>query len=99
MSKTSPTQRSLKLIRTNGYQTVQIVEVWIPFGNGVRRDLFNFIDILAINDDGKVLAVQTTSYSNISARCKKIADNEHIARVRAAGWKIEVHGWHKKKNK
>jgi hypothetical protein len=61
--------------------------------------LFGFIDILAINEEGKVLAVQTTSYTNINARCKKIAENDNVSNVRKANWAIEVHGWRKKDNK
>jgi len=98
MAKISPTQNSLKKIKTDGWTTVAIVEHWNPFAR-VRQDLFGFIDILAINDDGEVLAVQTTSYTNISARVKKIAENEHIGRVRKANWRIEVHGWRKIKNR
>lgn len=98
MAKISPTQNSLKKIKTDGWTTVQIVEHWNPFAR-VRKDLFGFIDILAINDDGDVLAVQTTSYTNINARVKKIQDSEHLCRVREAGWAIEVHGWRKVKNK
>lgn len=98
MAKISPTQNSLKRIKTDGWTTVAIVEFWNPFAR-VRQDLFGFIDILAINDDGEVLAVQTTSYTNISARVKKIAENKNIGRVRKANWRIEVHGWRKVKNR
>ena len=98
MAKMSPTQLTLRKLKTDGWTTVAIVEHWNPFAR-VRQDLFGFIDILAINDDGEVLAVQTTSYTNISARVKKIAENEHIGRVRKANWRIEVHGWRKIKNR
>lgn len=89
---TSPTQRSLKLLREKGY-TVAVVEHWNSFVNK-RFDLFGFIDLLALKD-GETLAVQTTSYSNVSARINKIADHENVAAVRKAGWSIHVHGWHK----
>ena len=98
MAKISPTQNSLKKIKTDGWTTVAIVEHWNPFAR-IRQDLFGFIDILAINNKGEVLAVQTTSYTNIGARVKKIAENEHINNVREAGWTIEVHGWYKKNNR
>jgi hypothetical protein len=98
MAKMSPTQLTLRKLKTDGWTTLAIVEHWNPFAR-VRQDLFGFIDILAINDDGEVLAVQTTSYTNISARVKKIAENEHIGRVRKANWRIEVHGWRKIKNR
>jgi hypothetical protein len=91
----SPTQRSLKYLRLLGYR-VEIVERWIP-GANIRRDLFGFIDLLAIKD-GEVLAVQTTSGSNVAARVAKIASDElagAVADVRKLGWSIHVHGWRK----
>jgi hypothetical protein len=98
MAKMSPTQLSLKHLRESGWTTLAIVEYWNPFAR-VRKDLFGFIDILAINDEGEVLAVQTTSYTNINARCKKIAENDNVGSVRKANWAIQVHGWRKKDNK
>jgi carbonic anhydrase len=89
---TSPTQRSLKHLRDQGY-TVAIVEHWNGFVNK-RFDLFGFIDLLALRGD-ETLAVQTTSYSNVSARVKKITNHENVAAVRDAGWSIHIHGWHK----
>ena len=64
----SPTQLSLKKLRQEGY-TVAIVEHWNAFAR-IRQDLFGFIDLLALKDK-EVLAVQTTSASNMSARAKK----------------------------
>ena len=88
----SPTQRSLKYLRDQGW-TATIVEKWNPHAK-VRQDLFGFIDVLAIRE-GETLAVQTTSGSNVSERVKKIADHQHTAAVRDAGWAIHVHGWRK----
>ncbi len=84
---TSPTQLSLKKLREEGY-TVQVVEYWNSFAR-IRIDLFGFIDIIALKGK-EVLAVQTTSASNMSARCKKIADHENVGAVREAGWTIHV---------
>ena len=88
---TSPTQLSLKLLRDQGY-TVAIVEHWNAFAR-IRQDLFGFIDILALKGK-EVLAVQTTTASNMSARVIKISNNEYVGAVRDAGWTIHVHGWH-----
>lgn len=88
----TPTSRSLAALRERGY-LAQVVERWNPAVH-IRNDLFGFIDILAIKD-GETLAVQTTSASNISSRIRKIAESEHVAAVREAGWRIEVHGWKK----
>ena len=89
----SPTQRSLAFLRGRGYR-VAICEHWNHYAK-VRQDLFGIIDLLAIRP-GEVLGVQATSYSNVSARLHKIAESEAAPDIRAAGIKIEVHGWHKK---
>lgn len=91
---TSPTQRSLKWLRDNGY-TPFIVEKW-AFGR--RHDLFGFADILALRED-EVLAVQVTSRGNVGARVRKITSEccDALAVVRKAGIRIEVHGWGKLK--
>lgn len=96
----SPTQLSLRHLRELGY-TAEVVERRIPHTN-TTRDLLGFIDILAIGppvglvNDRTTLAVQTTTVKNVPARLKKIAECDHIAAVREAGWAISVHGWAKK---
>jgi hypothetical protein len=92
----SPTQLSLKKLREEGW-LAEVVEKWVP-GANIRKDLWGWVDIVALKD-GVTLAVQTTSYSNMSARAKKIAESETIAEVRKANWSIEIHGWHKKDNR
>jgi len=95
----SPTARTLKRMRTEGvYPLVEVVEHWSPFGRGgqgIRKDLFTIIDILAIDEVGTTVAVQVTSYSNMRARINKIKDSEAITHLRKAGWVILVEGWHK----
>lgn len=94
----SPTSRTLKKLRDEGY-LAQVVEHWVP-GANVKRDLFGFIDVLAIHEEsGEVLAVQTTSASNMAARIRKIAESDLVGTVRRAGWSIHVHGWHKVGNR
>ena len=95
MSK-SPTELSLDLLRKDGY-LAQVVEKWVP-GANIRKDLFGFIDILAIGED-RTIAVQCTSYSNISDRVKKISESDTVSAVRKANWVIEVHGWRKVGNR
>ena len=87
----SPTQLSLKKLREEGY-TVAVVEHWNAWAK-IRQDLFGFIDLLALKGK-EVLAVQTTTATNLNARVKKIADHENVGVVREAGWTIHVHGWH-----
>ncbi len=92
---TSPTQRSLKYLRDLGYH-VEIVEHYNFFAKK-RYDLWGFSDLLAIKPN-EILAVQTTSGSNVSARVKKINNHENVVKVRQAGIRIHVHGWAKGKN-
>lgn len=91
-SSTSPTQRSLKKLRDEGW-TVAITEHWNSFCK-MRQDLFGFVDLLCLRD-GVTMAVQTTSGDNVSARINKIAEMPVLGLVRKAGWRIEVHGWRK----
>jgi hypothetical protein len=89
----SPTQRSLEFLREQGYFAA-VVERWNPHAR-IRQDLFGFIDILAVRE-GETLAVQATSGDNVSKRVTKISEHENVAAVRAAGWRIHVHGWSKR---
>jgi hypothetical protein len=91
----SPTARSKKLMESEGY-TVDIVEHWNAFARK-RYDLFGFLDLLCVRD--KVVGVQTTSASNMSARRKKIREHINYLAVEGAGIKIELHGWHKVGNR
>jgi hypothetical protein len=88
----SPTQRSLKVLRDEGYFAA-ITEHWNAWAK-IRQDLFGFIDILAIKEN-EVLGVQTTSYDNINARIKKIKASEAYPIAKSANMKIVVHGWRK----
>ena len=90
---TSPTALTLRALRRDGY-TAEVVEHWNPHAR-VRNDLFGVIDVLALKG-AETLAVQATSDSNVSARVRKIAESEHIAAIREAGWTVVVHGWSKK---
>jgi hypothetical protein len=91
----SPTQRSLKRLRDEGYHA-EVTEKWNQFAK-IRQDLFGFVDILAVGN-GRTIGVQTTSYSNMSARVKKIMDNDVYPILKSCGWKIVVHGWKKNKS-
>lgn len=89
----SPTQRSLARLRADGY-LAEVVEKWIPAVKR-RRDLYGFIDILAIRGD-EVVGVQATSASNVAARIAKITEHPNVGAVRKAGIRILVHGWAKR---
>jgi len=91
MASKSPTQLSLAKLREEGY-TCWITEHWNNWSK-TRQDLFGFIDLLDLKGK-EVLAVQTTTGTNLNARCKKISNHENVNAVREAGWTIHVHGWH-----
>lgn len=91
----SPMQRSLAYLRER-YPLVTVVERWNPYAH-IRQDLWNIADVVAVGDD--ILAVQTTSASNLSARVKKITDSPNLPILRKAGIRVVCHGWGKKKGK
>lgn len=93
----SPTARSLSFLRAHGYHA-EVVERWIPQAR-VRKDLFGFVDILALplSGDGPVLAVQTTSGSCVSARLKKITESPLLPQVQK-GFTVVIHGWRRLKS-
>jgi hypothetical protein len=91
----TPTQRSLKHMRDQGY-TVDIAEHWQAFAKK-RRDLFTVIDWVCLGDN-ETVGVQTTSLANVSARVKKISECEHLGALRKAGWRLLVQGWGKGKD-
>ena len=103
----SPTQNSLKRLRKDGW-TATVVEHWNPHAK-IRQDLFGFVDVMGIrsffnpvdpvNNIHTNVGVQATSYTNVSARVKKIKESEHAKTWLLAGNAIEVHGWHKKRNR
>lgn len=93
----SPQARATKVLRDEGYE-VQVVEQIkrIP-GKTWRVDLFGAFDLLAVNANGDVRAIQVTSRSNVAARCKKLADLPVLDWLRKAAWSLEVWGWGKTK--
>ena len=92
MSKTSPTQRSLAILRKQGYR-VAITEHWNSFAK-IRQDLFGFCDVLCLAPS--MLAIQTTSGTNVSARITKILELDAAREWLEAGHRIVVHGWAKR---
>ena len=89
----SPTARSLALLRASGY-VADVVERWLPRVN-VRRDLFHCINLVAVRRGVPgVLAIQTTSRSNVGARLKKSKARPELAIWLATGNTFEVHGWY-----
>jgi hypothetical protein len=90
----TPTSLSLRLLRRRGL-LCDVVERWIP-GANIRRDLFGAFDLLALDPDSTgVLAVQTTSLSNVPGRVAKLRSLSSVASWLKAGNAVQVHGWAK----
>ena len=88
----SPTQRTLKHLRDQGYRA-EVVERWNPHAR-IRQDLFTIIDVLALSET-EVVAVQTTSASNMKARINKISEADILPLLLKLEWRVIVHGWKK----
>lgn len=97
MAKTSPTSRTLRLLKDEGY-IAQVAEKFNPWAK-VRIDLFGFIDVVAMKSGEKgILGVQTTSGANLSARIKKALALPQFELWLLTGNRVEFHGWRKLKN-
>lgn len=94
----TPTARSLKLLRDDGWLCDVVEKTIRAPGMVFKRDLWNIIDILCVRDD-VTMGVQTTSASNFASRLQKVCDSEHMPTLRKANWKIEIHGWGKRKGR
>lgn len=92
MAKTSPTQRSLKLLRETGW-IPEVVERWNAYTK-TRKDLFGCIDIVALRH-GELAGIQTTSASG-SSRIAKIKAEPRMVSWLEAGGTLYVHGWAKR---
>lgn len=96
MSNNAPTKLSVERLEEEGYM-VEVTE-HRPEHTRITRDLFGFIDILAVHPERReFLGVQTTSDDHVSHRRRKILDDPEL-RHRAwrwihAGGRIEIHGW------
>ena len=89
----SPTQRSLKLLREQGW-VVDIVERRV---GPVTKDLFGIFDLVAVHpEEGYVLAVQTTTSSHFASRRKKMEGSPHLDTWLRTGSVAELHGWVKR---
>lgn len=96
-SNMSPTQRSLKQLRDDGWSAC-VVERWIQ-AIKQRKDAFGFGDILAVKIGIGIMLVQSTTAANASARVNKIRETVEAGIWLAAGGRLVVHGWSKKGGK
>lgn len=98
----TPFQKSVRLLKANGYSIVERVEHWNSWAK-CRQDLFGFADLLCVQPfanslglrGGEFLLVQTTTAENVSSRRKKILASSKAKIWCRAGGRIVIHGWRK----
>lgn len=92
--------RSLELLRKLGMEC-QTVEQWVRFPgmrHGIRRDLFNFADIVALGEEHPgCLFVQSCAGASHAARLDKIYQEQKARKALNCGNTIWVCSWKKKK--
>lgn len=102
MSKLSPTQRTLRALRADGFHC-GIVERFIPQAgpHGKRVDLLGFIDLLALDPARGIIGVQCCAGSGHAAHRTKITEdcNELAREWLRCGGLIELWSWRKVKLK
>ena len=92
--RTSPTQRSLALLRRRGY-TVAIGEKWNPHAR-IRQDLFGFGDLIACGNRLPPALVQCTTGANHAKRKEKILSIEASKAWCESGGAILLMSWAKR---
>ena len=97
MAVISPTQRTLKAMRNQGREC-GIVEKFQQYGGkfGVRQDLFGFIDIIAIDPQKGIVAIQSTG-QDWSGHINKIMSLEEIVVKWLEHAPLELWAWRKVK--
>ena len=90
MSRMTPTQRSLALLRERGYLTA-VVERWNPHAK-IRQDLYGVADLIAVRPL-EVMFVQTTSGDHVAERIAKVKAHANYERIIESGILFFVHGW------
>jgi len=88
--------RTLQWFKARGWPA-QVVEHWIPQTH-IRRDLFGFIDIVAMDpNSGRLVGVQVTSGEggNLRARLRKAQAIPFFTLWQQAN-DVEFHGWAKR---
>lgn len=91
----TPQARAIGVLRGQGFEVDTVERISRVRGMTWRNDLFGAFDLLAVNAEGVVKAVQVTSRSNVSARVRKLADLPVLGWLRKAGWSLEVWGYGK----
>ncbi len=90
----SPTQRTLRLLRERGLRAA-VVERWLPCG--VRQDLFNIIDVIALDPNRGVIGIQVAG-NCFADRYRKLTierAEETRAWLSTPGTRLEIWAWRK----
>ena len=95
MKGLSPTQRTLKALREQG-AIADITERYIAPIH-IRKDLFGFIDILALVPGKGIVGIQCTSDAHRADHRTKILENEIMPEWIKYGGKVELWTWGKHK--
>ena len=101
MAVSSPTKKSLRLLRELGY-AAYIVEAYNHpasakhTGWAKKKDLLGLGDILALKE-GETLMVNATSASNVAGHIAKYRESSHVVTALtdwlSAGNPFVLHGW------
>jgi hypothetical protein len=104
MAGLSPTQRTLRCLRDEG-RLIDVAERWIPNpkipGGGFRKDLFGFVDLVVLDSQQGIGAIQSCGQS-FAEHKRKILDSEcteFVIEWLKCGGFVELWGWRKVKLK
>jgi len=106
MSRVTPTQRTLRELRKQG-RLVDVCERWIVNpkhpGGGFRKDLFGFIDLIVLDPEYGIVAIQSCG-NQFKGHLDKIVDSECTENViewlsSPSNPKLELWAWRKVKLK
>lgn len=86
-------RKSLDKLKSDGYY-VERVE-WYDAVQQRRHDLFGCVDAIALKPGEPMLAVQATSWANVSARVNKMRASKPLKIWLDCGGVAVVHGWRK----
>jgi len=95
---TTPTKRSLDLLRREGF-TAAVVERRLPRCL-ITVDAFGLFDLIAVRADVPgVAGIQTTTGTNHTSRVRKLLGNPTLRTWLAAGNTAEVWSWAKRRER
>ena len=98
MAKLRHTQRTLRELRQLG-RVCAIAEKFNSFvgPHGIRQDLFGFIDVISLDPQRGIIAIQTTG-QDFAGHLRKLLDSdstENVIEWLRCGGKIELGAWRK----